>query len=116
MRLEKTEHFDMPQNPEFNESRHPLASLLHALPGVAFRYRPGQARGVLFISEGVLALTGHPAEDFTEGRVHFRDFIHPDDLPRVRAVTNAALEAEQEFEIEYRTRTRPGGAERWVCS
>jgi two-component system cell cycle sensor histidine kinase/response regulator CckA len=105
----------MSQSTEFTESRQQLSSLLDALPGIAFRCRPTPAHEVLFVSGGVLALTGHRAEEFTEGRVHLRDFIHPDDLPRVRAMTNAALAERRGFEIEYRMRTDEG-AERWVCS
>jgi two-component system, cell cycle sensor histidine kinase and response regulator CckA len=92
-----------------------FSSLLHALPGMAFRTRAGGAREILFVSDGVLGLTGHPAADFLAGRVHFRDFVHPNDLPRVRAATDTALKERGEFDVEYRMRARDGG-EKWVRS
>jgi two-component system cell cycle sensor histidine kinase/response regulator CckA len=100
---------------ELSESRRQLASLMHSLPGMAFRCRVGKPAQVLYASEGTLTLTGHPAEDFVENRVHLRDFIHPDDLDRVRAATRDGLAAKREFEIEFRVRSRDG-VERWLLS
>ena len=101
---------------ELSESRRQLSSLMHALPGMAFRARYEKGQTVLiYASEGTLALTGHPAEDFTTHRVHLRDFIHPDDLERVREETRRGLEERREFELEYRVRARDG-TEKWVLS
>lgn len=100
---------------ELSESRRQLSSLMHSLPGMAFRCRVGKPAKVLYASEGTLTLTGHPAEDFMENRVHLRDFIHPDDLERVRKATRDGLEAKREFEIEFRVRSRDG-VERWLLS
>ncbi|HYP16911.1 MAG TPA: ATP-binding protein, partial [Opitutus sp.] len=100
---------------ELEESRRQLDSLLHSLPGMAFRSRFDDTVTLLFVSEGALPLTGRPASDFIQGAVHFRDVIHPEDLPRVRAATQAALHNRAEFEFEYRIRTFDG-REKWVLT
>ena len=97
------------------ESRRELAGLLHALPGMAYRCHYDEHLTVIYVSDGALALTGRPAADFIAGRVHFRDFVHPEDLERVRAATLTALEGHRDFEVEYRVNL-PGGGARWVLS
>jgi two-component system, cell cycle sensor histidine kinase and response regulator CckA len=114
-RTDEVEKLVAERTAQLHESHRQLASLLRALPGMAFRCRPGEPLGVLYASEGTLALTGHPPEDFIEGRVHFRNFIHPDDLPRLRAATQNALQTKKDLEIEYRVRARDG-SEKWVFS
>ncbi len=100
---------------ELNESRRQLSSLLRALPGMAYRCRYGDQLAVIYVSEGALALTGHPAADFAAGNVHFRDLIHPDDTARVRAATRAALNDRTDLEVEFRLRPATGG-EKWILS
>lgn len=98
------------------ESRRQLDSLMHALPGMVYRCRYDQQMSVVFVSEGSFALTGATPEDFVQGRVHFRDLIHPGDLDRVRSVTREALDQHRDFETEYRLIHRANGAEKWVLS
>jgi PAS domain S-box-containing protein len=100
---------------ELSESRRQLRSLMDALPGMAYRGTYDDCMNLTFISEGVLGLTGFPAADFLEGRLHLRDLVHPDDLARVRAQTRAALDEKQPFEVEYRLRAKDG-TEKWVLS
>jgi PAS domain S-box-containing protein len=100
---------------ELAESRRQLDSLMQALPGMAFRARYDHALEVLYASQGALDLSGYPAADFTAGRIHFRDVIHPDDLARVRDTTRTALAEQRPFEAEYRIRTRDGTV-KWVLS
>lgn len=100
---------------ELAESRRQFASLLHALPGMAFRCTYDDQLTVVFVSEGAHELTGWPADEFMRGTLHFRDFIHPDDLGRVREATKSALLERKDVEVEYRIRTRTG-REKWVLS
>ncbi|MBS0664036.1 MAG: CHASE domain-containing protein [Verrucomicrobia bacterium] len=100
---------------ELSESRRQLSSLLHSLPGMAYRCEYEKELRVLYLSVGVRALTGYAPEDFTGGRVHFRDLMHPDDVARVREATRACLRDGTELEIEYRLRARDG-TERWLLS
>jgi two-component system cell cycle sensor histidine kinase/response regulator CckA len=100
---------------ELTESRRQLSSLLHTLPGLAYRYQYGDQLKVIYLSVGVEVLTGFSAEEFLAGRVHFRDLIHPGDVERVRSVTRTALRNRHEIEVEYRLLTRDG-TEKWVLS
>src|SRR5438105_12020039 len=89
--------------------------MLHALPGMAFRCAYDDQLTVVFVSEGAVALTGWTADELMTGAVHYRECVHPDDLDRVREATLTALEARDDFEIEYRLRTKTG-EEKWVLS
>ncbi|HVU36649.1 MAG TPA: CHASE domain-containing protein [Opitutaceae bacterium] len=100
---------------ELSESRRQYSSLLHALPGIAYRGTYGERLKLTFVSEGTLQLTGWTADEFVSGAIHSRDIIHPDDTARVRAETRAALTAHRDLELEYRIRTRAGD-EKWVLS
>ncbi|MEO6875938.1 MAG: CHASE domain-containing protein [Opitutaceae bacterium] len=100
---------------ELNESRRLLDSLLHALPGMAYRCQYDSQLKVIYASEGATVLTGYTPDDFIWGRVHFRQLIHPEDVARVRSVTQAALQAHRDVEIEYRLLTRDH-TEKWVLS
>ena len=100
---------------ELAESRRQFANFVHSLPGMAFRARYKDHLEVVFASEGTLALTGCPPDEFTSGAIHVREFIHPDDLDRVRTETRAALAAHKDAESIYRMRARDG-SERWVLS
>ncbi len=114
-RTEIVEHVVSERTAELAESRRELDSLLHALPGMAYRCRYDDALTVVFVSDGTYELTGRQPADFISGRVHFRDVIHPDDLERVRTATTTALDDHRDFEIEYRVRL-PNGGEKWVLS
>jgi two-component system cell cycle sensor histidine kinase/response regulator CckA len=100
---------------ELAESRRQFASMLHALPGMAYRGTYDDQLSVLFVSDGALGLTGWTAEEFMTGAVHYRDCIHPDDLGRVREATRSALQEQRDVEVEYRLRMRSGD-EKWVLS
>jgi PAS domain S-box-containing protein len=100
---------------ELSESRRHLSSLLHALPGMAYRCSYHEKLTAVYLSEGVFDLTGYRPEAFTSGQLHFRDLIHPDDLERVRAATRGGLKNREDVEVEYRIRPR-SGAEKWILS
>jgi len=100
---------------ELTESRRQLNGLMQSLPGMAFRFRPGDTLTVLYASEGSAALTGWTPYEFVSGAVQFRDVIHPDDLAAVTKITMAALRERKDFDQEFRIRTRDGG-EKWVQS
>ncbi len=101
---------------ELAESRRQFASLVHSLPGMAFRAKyENRHFQVLFASEGALGLTGCPAEDFMSGAAHIREFIHPADMDLVRDAVRAAVDARKDLEFTYRLRTR-SGVEKWVLA
>jgi PAS domain S-box-containing protein len=82
---------------------------------MAYRCRYKENLAAVYLSEGVLELTGYRPEAFTSGQVHFRDLIHPSDLQRVRAATRDGLKSHEDVEVEYRIKPHTG-PEKWVLS
>jgi PAS domain S-box-containing protein len=95
------------------ESERTYSTLVSNLPGLVYRCHNDQNWTVQFISEGVLALTGHAASEFMQHRIHFGQLIHPDDRETVWNNVQAALQARCPYELTYRIRTK-AGEERWV--
>ncbi|SHK33180.1 sensor domain-containing diguanylate cyclase [Thermocrinis minervae] len=67
------------------------------------------------VSPNVTQLTGYSPEDFSEGRVNYRDLIHPEDLPRVeREVKERILSGRDGWvHQDYRIITKEGLV-KWV--
>ena len=83
------------------------------LPALTFRCLEDDHWTALYCTEGVLTLTGHPAEDFLAGRVHYGDLMLPDDLALTRQRVRAAMSQRLVHEGEHRIRHRDGSI-RWV--
>jgi PAS domain S-box-containing protein len=98
---------------ELQESRRQLGNLISQLPGAAFRCQFDENLTTLFASEGMLALTGYPSEDFVAGRMHIAQLTVPADRAAVRAAVGAAIRERRPFEAEYRIMHRQG-QEKWV--
>ena len=97
------------------ESRRTLANLLANMPGMAYRCRYDRSWTMLFISQGCYQLTGYSTNDLLHNRqIAYGTIVHPDDRNRVWEEIQAALKAEQAFEVEYRIITA-AGEERWVA-
>ena len=91
-----------------------LTTLLGNLPGMAYRCRNDRHWTMAFVSDGCLALTGHPAADLTDNaRLPYADIIHPDDREAVWTGVQTALERERRFQLHYRIQTA-GGETKWV--
>lgn len=89
-------------------------TLIANLPGVAFRCRNDESWSMLFVSDGVEALTGWRRADFLGGDISFGRIIHADDEVRCREMVQAALAEDRPWVgLEYRIR-RFDGSERWV--
>ncbi len=98
---------------EIREGRRQLGNLISQLPGAAFRCAFDENLTALFASEGMLPLTGFPADDFVSGRIHIANLTRPDDRPMVRSAVAAAIKARRNFEVEYRIVHRESH-EKWV--
>lgn len=73
---------------------------------VAFIRSPKENALLEFISRGIEAF-GYKVEDFTSGKVTFRDLIHPDDADRAfLELTENALEGAAEHRQTYRIKTK----------
>lgn len=84
--------------------------MLHSGPVVFFHWDAVEGWPVKFVSLNVNELLGYTAEDFLEGRIQYRDIVHPEDLERVVGEVKYHTEAgstEWNHE-EYRLRRKDG--------
>jgi PAS domain S-box-containing protein len=94
--------------------REKLVSLVHNLPGVAFRVACDERWTNLFVSDAIEDLTGYPASDFINNAVRDSGSItHPDDREMVDRCVEQAITTRQPYSIEYRIIHRNGSI-RWV--
>ncbi|SMB94914.1 PAS domain-containing sensor histidine kinase [Deinococcus hopiensis] len=99
---------------ESAEREQRFRSLVANVPGVVYRCACDADWTMVFISERVEELTGYPAQDFmAPGGRTFAGIIHPDDVERVEEEVNRAVQAGQNYELEYRLQHRSGDV-RWV--
>ena len=82
-------------------------------PAILFRRRAGEPPTLVYVSPNIRRF-GYTAEDFLEGRVTFRQIVHPEDAERLRTEIRNHAEADaEEYTQHYRVLTR-GGETRWV--
>ncbi len=95
-----------------SEQRH--RSMLENLPGVVYRCINDAQWTMLFISDEVEKLTGHPARSFIRNqKINFAELQLQEDLPQVREVVDRDLNNQARFSVEYRIR-HANGSIRWV--
>ena len=83
------------------------SAMLRWLPGTAYVLAPD---GTLqYLSENFERVSGLPPEEFVG--CDFSKLVHPEDVPRLRAVLKRAIEETPDpvTEVDYRIRTRDGG-------
>ena len=97
------------------ESEQRLQSMVGNIPGVVFRCLPRAPWTLLFVSDEIEKLSGHPAEEFLPpgGRRAFDDIVHPEDAARVTAAMEAAVTEHRRFVGEYRV-VDSAGQLHWV--
>lgn len=86
-----------------------LLSITGRMDGFLYRCRNDASYSMLYISEGVLTVSGYPASDFINNTT--RDYvsvIHPDDLAHVYATVDAGLAAGRNWHVDYRIITLRG--------
>jgi PAS domain S-box-containing protein len=95
-----------------SEQRH--RSMLENLPGVVYRCINDSQWTMLFISDEVEKLTGHPARSFIRNKkINFAELQLAEDQPLLREVVDRDLTNHARFSVEYRIR-HANGAVRWV--
>ena len=68
-----------------------------------------------FCSPEMLAIWGVKPEEFDNSRHMLQNKVHPEDVMRMRALINFAIENDTVYELKYRIYPSPG-IERWVLS
>ena len=97
------------------ESEQQLRSLIGNIPGIAFRCTTAENQPMLFISDGVEAITGHPPADFLGDapRLSITGLIAPEDRAYATDVFNRSVASGEPYLIEYRLR-HANGSLRWL--
>ena len=86
-----------------------LLSITRRMNGFLYRCRNDPTYTMLYMTDGITALTGHPAADFIGNRVRsFSSICHPEDVPLVDKAVGAALESRTNWDIDYRLVNRTG--------
>jgi PAS domain-containing protein len=84
-------------------------SLLHNLPGMAYRAKNEDGWPCVFATEGAEELLGYSTEEFVSGSIDIaEDVLHPDDVGPVMEATAEAIEAGDDYDIMYRMVTADG--------
>lgn len=80
-----------------------LLSITGRMDGYLYRCRNDQSFTMLYISDGISTISGYPPSDFIQNKtLEYVSVIHPDDLERVFAAVNTALEAKRNWNVDYR--------------
>lgn len=95
------------------ESSRKLSSIVDSLSGFIYRCLNAPDWPIEYVSQGILDVTGYPAEDFISGRQVFGHCIVSADRERVWTTVQEGIEARRPYVIEYCVRTASGQM-RWV--
>lgn len=102
------------KKPYADERLDALLSITGRMDGYLYRCRNDQSYTMLYISDGISNISGYPPGDFIQNKVlEYVSVIHPDDLERVFAAVNTALEAKRNWNVDYRIVPNFGSAV-WV--
>lgn len=87
--------------------------LAENMPGAVYLCLPEVPWPMLYLNNRIADLTGHPREDFLEGRITYASLCHPEDLPAMESAIAEALRKRTPFHLVYRLRHQDGNY-RWV--
>jgi diguanylate cyclase (GGDEF)-like protein/PAS domain S-box-containing protein len=86
-----------------------LTTLMANLPGMAYRCLNDAQWTMRFVSSACLALTGYREEELVDSRVvAWASLILPEDVERLHAQVERAIEEGKPFAVEYQLRKRSG--------
>ena len=97
----------------FSPSERELASIVHNLPGIAYRCGVRAPWHMTFISDAVMEVTGYASGCFLAGDLTWEDLIEATERTAVADQVAGALKRRERFNLRYRIRNRSGEL-RWV--
>ncbi len=93
--------------------RQELQQIIDRSPVMVFLWRAEASRPVEYVSESVRKL-GYNPEELTSGRMRYMEMIDPEDRPRIKAETEANIQAGiDEYIQEYRVFAKDG-SKHWI--
>ena len=96
------------------ETSRRLTTLMRNLSGMAYRCLANDSMTMLYVSHGVLNLTGYTPEDLNYNtHIAFNDIVHPDDRDYVMKIVKKGRVRNQRFTLEYRIISKDGKL-KWV--
>ncbi|MCB9850055.1 MAG: PAS domain S-box protein [Phycisphaerales bacterium] len=96
------------------EKERVMSTLFSNLPGMAYRCRNDENWTMEFVSEGVMNLTGYPAEYLQDNcKISFGEMIVPEDRERVWNEVQDRVVQREPFQLNYRITTATGEV-RWM--
>jgi PAS domain S-box-containing protein len=99
---------------ELEDSEDQFRSLVNNIPGVSYRCLFDKNWTMLYISDGIKALSGYPPEDFIQNAVRtFVSITHLDDKKMIAQAVDQSMEKKEPFTVEYRV-THADGRILWV--
>lgn len=85
------------------ESERMVKTLIGNLPGMVYKCEFSDERPMEFVSDGSIALTGHPPSDLIgEEGIGYTSLIHPDDRSRIMEVIRRAITRKVQYKLTYR--------------
>ncbi len=98
---------------KLRESEQRLSSLMQNIPGASFRRLLDHSWTPVFLSEGIVELTGYSVEQFLSGTVSFLDCVREGQDRELWGTICCNLGERDTYELEYRL-IHKGGHEVWV--
>ncbi|MGG5575253.1 PAS domain S-box protein [Vibrio diazotrophicus] len=98
---------------KLRESEQRLSSLMQNIPGASFRRLLDHKWTPVFLSEGIVELTGYNADEFLSGRVAFVDCVYEGKDRDLCSNMRANIDERDTYEIEYRIHHKNGNTV-WV--
>ncbi|GAB4579096.1 MAG: hypothetical protein Fur0022_18340 [Anaerolineales bacterium] len=86
-------------------------SLVEQTSVVIYRDSPDREARTLYISPQIENLLGYPLAQWTDGTLHWKTLVHPDDLPKTQTWLETHLQSREPFTSTYRIRASDG---QWV--
>jgi PAS domain S-box-containing protein len=102
-------------NQALTESRLQLSNLINTLPGIVFSRSANHDWLIESISDGYLSIIGYSKEELCgrDSDRTFQDLIVSEDVPKIVAAIQTAIDHKTTYQVEYRIRTQCG-QEKWL--